>query len=161
MSSPRSRLLRRHVLERADHCPELRGRRLVGELAGGRLGDAEVDDPGHGLTVDERDEDVGRLEVAVGLPPSDGRTDRLANRHEQLQAQLGGEPALVAEAPLQGQAVDQLHDEERLTRRRDAAVEDTGDVGVVGAAQRWLYEAHQHRLAVHAGLMSLTATLPH
>ena len=44
-------LLRAHVLGRADHRAEAGEQRLVGELRPGRLGDAEVDDLGHGPAV--------------------------------------------------------------------------------------------------------------
>ena len=57
----------------------------------------------------------------------------------------------------QRQAVDQLHDEERLAGRREAAVEDLGDVGMVHQRQRLplLLEALQHGFGVHAGLDQL------
>ena len=52
---------------------------------------------GTGLAVDERDQDVGRLEVAVDDPLLVGVLHRLADRHEQLQPLPGREPGLVAE----------------------------------------------------------------
>ena len=66
------------------------------------------------------------------------------------------QPGLVAEAG-QRQAVDQFHDEERPAIRRQAAVEDAGDVGVVheGQGLPLLLEALHHRLGVHAGLDEL------
>ena len=85
-----------------------------------------------------------------------GVLHRLADRHEQLQPLLGRQPGLVAELG-QRQAVDQFHDEERLARRRQAAVEHAGDVGVIHHGQRLplLLEARQHGLGVHAGLDEL------
>ena len=51
----------------------------------GRLGDAEVDDLGHRLAVVQRDQDVGRLDVAVDDAFLVGVLHRLADRDEQLQ----------------------------------------------------------------------------
>ncbi len=81
---------------------------------------------------------------------------RLADRYEQFQALLGGKPGLIAE-PGQRQAVDQLHDEERLAGGREAAVEDLGDVGMIHQRQRLplLLEALHHRFGIHAGLDQL------
>ena len=50
-----------------------------------RLGHAEVDHLGHRLAVVERDQDVGRLDVAVDDALLVGVLDRLADRDEQLQ----------------------------------------------------------------------------
>ena len=51
----------------------------------GRLGHAEVDHLGHRLAVVERDQHVGRLDVAVDDALLVGVLDRLADRDEQLQ----------------------------------------------------------------------------
>ncbi len=58
--------------------------RSVSRLAG-RLGHAEVDHLGHRLAVVQRDQHVGRLEVAVDDPLLMRVLDGLADRHEQLQ----------------------------------------------------------------------------
>ena len=71
--------------QRADHLAEAGEQRLLGQLLADRLGDAEVDDLGHRLAVVQRDQDVGRLEVAVDDPLLVGVLDRLADGDEQLQ----------------------------------------------------------------------------
>ena len=78
-------LLRAHVLRRADQLAVLGEERLLGQPLLGRLGDAEVDDLGHRLAVVQRDQDVGRLEVAVDDPLLVGVLDGLADLDEQLQ----------------------------------------------------------------------------
>ncbi len=77
---------------------------------------------------------------------------RLADGHEELEPLFRCEPGLVAE-PRQRRAVDQLHDEERLTRRCEAAVEHLGDVGMVHHRQRLplLLESLEHGFRVHPG----------
>src|SRR5438477_12326943 len=64
----------------------LREQGPLGQLLLGRLGDAEVDHLGDRLAVVERDHDVGRLDVAMDDPLLMCVLDRLADRHEQLQA---------------------------------------------------------------------------
>ena len=66
--------------------PELRGQRFIRQLAGGRLGHSEVDDLGHRLAVDQRDQDVGRLQVTMDDALLMGVLHRLADRHEELEA---------------------------------------------------------------------------
>src|SRR5262249_16423254 len=78
--------------------PRPRGRRPLQDLAPDRLGHPEVDPPGHRPAVDQRDEDVGGLEVSVDDPLLVGVLHRLADRHEQLQPRADAEPGLVAEA---------------------------------------------------------------
>ncbi len=111
---------------------------------------------GTGLPSIDRDQDVGRLQVAVDDALLMRVLHRLADRHEEFQPLFGGEPGLVAELG-QRQAVDQLHDEERLAGGRQAAVEHLGDVGMIHHRQRLplLLEALQHGLRVHAGLDQL------
>jgi hypothetical protein len=78
---------------------------------------------------------------------------RLTDWHEQLEPLVGREPGLVAELG-QRQAVDELHDEERLTRGRKAAIENPREVGMIHHRQGLplLLEALQHGLGVHACL---------
>ena len=78
-------LLGAHVQRRADHLAEAGEERLLGQLLTDGLGDAEVDDLGHRHAVVQRDQDVGRLEVAVDDPLLMGVLDGLADRDEQLQ----------------------------------------------------------------------------
>ena len=68
---------------------ELGEHRLLGQALVDRLGDAEVDDLGHGLAVVERDQHVRRLDVAVDDPLLVGVLDRLADRDEELQPLFG------------------------------------------------------------------------
>ena len=82
-------LLGAHVHRRADHLAVAREERLLGEPLLDGLGDAEVDDLGHGHAVVQRDQDVGRLDVAVDDALLVGVLDGLADLDEQLQA-LGG-----------------------------------------------------------------------
>ena len=78
-------LLGAHVQRRADHLRELRVERLLGQLLADRLGHAEVDHLRHRPAVVQRDQHVGRLEVAVDDPLLMGVLHRLADRDEQLQ----------------------------------------------------------------------------
>ena len=82
--------------------------------------------------------------------------DSLADRNEQLEPLSRRELGLVAELH-QRQAVDQFHHEERLTAGRQAAVEHTGDVGMIHHRQGlpFLLEPRQHRPGIHAGLDQL------
>ena len=82
-----------------------------------------------------------------------GMLDRLADRHEEFQALARREPLLVAVLG-DGNALDQLHDEERPARLGAAGVEHAGDVGVVHHRQGLPLglEAGQHGLGVHARL---------
>ncbi len=83
------RLLGAHVRRRADHLAELGEERLVGELAVGRLGDAEVDDLRHRHAVVQRHEHVGGLDVAVDDALLVGVLDRVADLDEELEARPG------------------------------------------------------------------------
>ena len=82
-------LLGAHVLRRADHLGVAGEERLLGEPLVGGLGDAEVDDLGHGLAVVQRDQDVGRLDVAVDDSLLVGVLDGVADLDEQLQPLAG------------------------------------------------------------------------
>ena len=65
-SAAHLRLLRTHVGRRADELLEGREEGLVGQaLAGGGLGDAEINHLGHRHAVVQRDQDVRGLDVAV------------------------------------------------------------------------------------------------
>ena len=146
----------RHVFQRADHGAELRGERFVGEPARGGLGHAEVDDLRDGPAVDDRHQDVGRLEVAVDEPLLMGVLDGLADRGEELEALADAHLRFVAE-PGQRQPVDQFHDEERPAFGRHAAIDHPGDVGMLhdGQGLPLLFEALEHGLGVHARLDQL------
>ena len=64
-NDPAGGLLRGGVFQRADAHVYGRVQRLVGQLVAERLGQAEIDDLGHRLAIDDFDEHVARLEVAV------------------------------------------------------------------------------------------------
>ena len=80
------RLLRGHVLRRADHSAEPGVKRAVGQLLAGRLGDSEVDHLGDGPVIVERDHHIGRLNVAMDDPFLVGVLNGMANGDEQLEA---------------------------------------------------------------------------
>ncbi len=61
-------LLGAHVQRCAHELGEGRVDRLVGEALSGGLGNAEIDDLGHGGAVDDRNQDVRRFQVAVDDP---------------------------------------------------------------------------------------------
>ncbi len=90
------RLLGAHVLGRADHLAELGEQRLLGQPLADRLGDAEVDDLGNGAVVVQRDQHVGRLDVAMDDSLLVGVLNRLADGDEQLQPLARRELVLVA-----------------------------------------------------------------
>ena len=123
-------LLRTHVLQGA-HDRAFGGlERAFGQLLIDRLGDPEVDHLGDCLAVDDRDQDVGGLDIAVDHPFLVSVLDRLANRDHQ------GHPLAWAQPRAFGvlgdrQATDQLHHEIGPARGGASRVEDPGDVGMV------------------------------
>ena len=127
-----------------------------GEPLVGGLGDAEVDDLGDGHAVVERDEDVGRLDVAVDDPLLVGVLDGAADGDEELEPLAGAEPVVVA-VVVDGDSLDELHDEVGTAGLGGAGVEDAGDVRVVHQRQRLPLglKAGDHWLGVHARLDDL------
>jgi hypothetical protein len=89
-----------------------------------------------------------------------GVLDGLADRHEQLQPLARRQVLLVAEAG-DGDAIDQLHDEERPPGVGGAGVEDAGDALVVHEGQGLAFglEAGDHLGGVHTGLDDLEGDL--
>ncbi len=79
------RLLRAHVLRRANDLAELREHRLFGQLLINCFGHTKVDDLGHCLIIVLGDQDVGWLEVAMDDPLLMGVLHRLADGDEQFQ----------------------------------------------------------------------------
>ena len=63
--------------------------RLIGQACIECLGDAEVDHLGNRLAVVQRDQHVGRFDVAMNDPFLVRMLDRLANLDEQFQPFLG------------------------------------------------------------------------
>ena len=103
-------LLRAHVLQRADDRAEAGVQRLLGQLLPGRLGHAEVDHLGHRPVVVQRDQHVGRLDVAMDDALLMGVLDRLADGDEQFQPLPRRQVVLVAVLG-DRHALDQFHDE--------------------------------------------------
>ncbi|HNB81428.1 MAG TPA: CoA transferase subunit A [Chitinophagaceae bacterium] len=133
---------------------------LFGKLGLGRLGDAKVNDLGHGATVLLGDEDVVRLEVAVNDAFLVRVLDGLANLDEQPQPRFGVE--LVGVAVIgDALALDQFHHEVGAACVRCAAVEHAGDVRMVHQRQRLALglEAGHDFLRVHAQLEDLQRDL--
>jgi hypothetical protein len=128
------RLLRAHVLQRADQGADLGIDAVLAQPLTGRLGDAEVDHLRHRLAVVEGDEHVGRFQVPVDDSFLVRVLHRLADRDEQLEARPRGEFGGVAVVG-DGHALDELHDEVGLALLGGAGVEDLGDAGVVHAGQ--------------------------
>ena len=115
-------LFRRHVVGRSQ---ELAGRRQV---RGGDLRDAEVGDLD--LLVG-RDDDVGRLDVAVDDPFAVGVVHRLRDLRDHVGDLVPGERGLLDQEALQGLALDVLHrDVGDLRVGVLADVVDRDDVGV-------------------------------
>ena len=77
-----------------------------------------------GVAVVQRDQDVGRLEVAVDDALLMGVLHRLADRHEQLQPLPRRQVVLVAELG-DRHALDQLHHEVRPARGRSRPPSNT------------------------------------
>src|SRR5262249_31336949 len=90
------RLLGRHVFRRADDGTEAGEQRGVGEPLPGGLGHAEVDYFHNRLAVEQGDQDVARLEVAVNDALLVGVLHRPAHVAEQLQALAHGQVLGVA-----------------------------------------------------------------
>ena len=128
-------LLGAHVLGRADELALLGEDRRLGQSLVERLGDAEVDDLGRGLTVLVLDEDVARLEVAVDHALGVRVLHRLAHLDEQPQPIRKTQSMPIAMLR-DGQALDQFHREPGPCLLGQPAVEDFRDAGVVHDGKR-------------------------
>ena len=111
---------------------------------------------GTGDAVDERDQDVGGLEVPVDDPLLVRVLHRPADQDEQVEPSSGMERLAVAVVG-DRDALDQLHDEVGAARVGGAGVEDLGDVGVVHQRQGLAFglEAGDDLAGVHARLDDL------
>ncbi len=89
-------LLGAHVLGRADQLSVFREDTFGGQLAPGRLGDAEVNDLGARTPLDRRDEHIPRLEVAVDDALGMGVLHRVAHLSEEHQPVGDGQPVGIA-----------------------------------------------------------------
>ena len=134
---------------------------VLGEPLRRGLGDAEVDDLRDPFIVLRRDEDVGRLDVAVDDPLLMRVLHAFADVHEQDEASFDGEAVLVAVIGDRN-AGDVLHREVRTPFRCRAGVVDTGDVGMVHQRQRLALgvEAGEDFPGVHAPLDQLERHRP-
>ena len=111
---------------------------------------------GSGLPVLDRDQHVGRLEIAMNDALLVGVIHGLAGLDEEAQALLGREPLAIAVVG-EGQAPHELHDEVGPSRLGGAGVEDAGDARVVheGEGLALGLEAGHHFLRLHAQLDDL------
>src|SRR5439155_26386506 len=124
---------------------------------GEQLGDAEVEDLHASRSVQE---DVRWLEVAVDDEASVGVLDRLTDRENHPEPLLHAESPSIAvlgdRSPLHA-----LHDDDGTAVRRDPAVEEAGDAGMLQAGQDLaLLEKPAFRVnARHAPLQELDGHL--
>jgi hypothetical protein len=150
------RLLGRGVFEGAD--AGFRGgvQRLVRQLLPERLGQPEIDDLGDGFAVNDFDEHVARLDVAVDDAFLVRMLYGVTYRDEQVEPLLRRELFLIA-ILRDRHALDAFHDKVRPAAGGDASVEHLGDVGVIhdGKGLPLGVEARQHVAAVHAELDEL------
>jgi hypothetical protein len=126
-----------------------------------RLGQAKVDHLRHRPVVVPADQQVGRLQVAVNDPLLVGVLHRLANRDEQVEA-LGNRQSGLVAVLRDWHALDIFHDEEGPTLPGRAAVEHSGDVGMVhqGQGLPLRLEPGQDHPRVQACLDQLDGHLP-
>ena len=129
------RLFRAHVGRRADELAGLRDRLIRLKIAGGGLGDSEVDHLGLRPAVMLPDEHVGRLDIAMNHALLVRVLDRLANEDEQLQALAQAKALAVAEIR-DLLALHQLHHEIRPSGRGAAGIQNPRDVRMVHQGQR-------------------------
>ncbi len=100
------------------------------------FGDAEIEQFDEGLPIGTlRDENVRGFQVAVDDQVLVGVLHRVADVLEQAEAFFDGEAFCVAEC-VDRLAVDVFHHEKRQAVRRDAAVEEAGDVGMVECGEQ-------------------------
>ncbi|HEY7117587.1 MAG TPA: hypothetical protein VH475_13445 [Tepidisphaeraceae bacterium] len=149
-------LLGAHVLRGSHHRPDPREKRLLRQDEVGGLGDAEVDHLGDRPAVDQRDQDVRGLDVAVDDALLVGVLDGLADGDEQLETLAGREPVVVA-ILCERDARDVLHREVRPPRIGDARIHGLGNVGMVQQRERLTLgvEARHDLARVHADLDQL------
>ena len=130
------RLLRAHVLQRADHRPVLGEEGPLGELLLGRLGHAEVDHLGDRLAVVQRDHHVRRLDVAVDDPLLMRVLDRLADRDRNSSSRWRGERRLSSQYLVIGTPWTSSMTKYSRPCSGGARIENTRDVDMVHHGQR-------------------------
>ncbi len=148
-------------LGRPDHLSELGVGRVLSEPLRDRLGDAEVDNLWDPFIVLRRDQDVGRLDVAMDDALLVCVLHTLANVDEQLQPIADCEPMLVA-VLRDGNPLYVLHREVRAALRRRPRVVDARDVRMIHQSQglSLRIETGQDFLGVHAPLDQLERDPP-
>jgi hypothetical protein len=155
------RLLRAHVLRRADKLALLGEQRVFRQPLRCRLGNAKVDDLQERLIVLQHYEEVGRLHVAVDDRLLMGVLNRIARLDEQFQPLAGGVVVATAE---DGDRLARhvLHYEERSAAVGRPGVVDGGDVGMTQHSEclSLALEAGDHLLGVHPQLDELECNLP-
>ena len=152
----RIRLLRAHVLGRADHLPGLGEDRVLAQPLRQRLRHAEVDHLQRELSVRLEREHIRRLQIAMHETLDMRVLHRVARLREQTQPLSHTKPACVAEVR-DRVALHILHRKVRPTRRRQATIDHLRDVRMVHHRKRLplLLEARDHALRVHARLDDL------
>jgi hypothetical protein len=116
---------------------------------------------GTGHTVVQRDEDVGRLEVAMDDSFLVRMLDRVADGGEESEPIRGREVRLIAVVG-DANAAHQFHDEERTARRRCTGIENPGDIRMIHHRQRLplLLETRDDLTGVHAHFDDLQRHAP-
>jgi hypothetical protein len=127
------------------------------------FGDPEINDARHGPVVDERHQDVRRLQIAMDHALLMGVLHAFAQLDEQLESRPERHALSIAERRDRFPA-HVFHDEVRPPLRRRPRVEYLGDAWVVHHRQRLPLdlEARDDARRVHAGLEDLDGDLaPH
>jgi hypothetical protein len=122
----RAHLLGRHVRRAAEQRPGL-GERQLGSRR--RLRDPEVEDlEQHAAVGARRQEQVGRLDVAVHDAERVRLGERLAGLDHQVDREARLQPALLGDQLADVLALEELHHEVRLAVAEPPDVDDPGDV---------------------------------
>ena len=150
------RLLRTHVQRCADHLCETCVERLLGQFLMDGLGDPKIYHFHDGLVVVQRNQHIGRLDVAVDDSFVMRVLNGLADIDEQFQSLRCGQPIIVTEFG-DRDAPHQFHHEVRSSRFRGPAIVHLGNVGMIHQGQRLTLcvKACEHLLGIHPWLDDL------
>jgi hypothetical protein len=157
------RLFRAHVFRRADECAQLCVQRPFRQRLRRRLRDAEVDDLRHRVIALDRDQHVGRFQVAMDDPLLVRVLDAVADLQEEADAVANRDLVLRA-VGRDRLAADELHHEVRPSLGRRTSVEHARDGRMVHQRQRLALrlEPCHHLRGVHPRLDDLERDLsPH
>ena len=119
------RLFGTHIGWRANKLLESGEERLIGQPSLGRFGDPEIDHLWHRHSVVQRDEDVGRLDVAVDDALLVRVLDGVADLAEQFEA-LAGRKIFPVTIVGDFDAADQFHDKVRTASGEGGAKRGEG-----------------------------------